>query len=170
MFYFVHTRYIPLYIPSSSSVKVHGPLTRYAKLRVVHAPGMPGTFSLPPRVSDPDMHHITCVTHVPWCMPGSVSSDFLWSRWRGEIFPAQAQPVIWRIWQEAHGLTCDWLTLQIEVTTLMKKGPVKIKAILFKINQSMYHHCLLSRLTRHVMCNYTPTLSYDFILIASCKK
>ena len=25
---------------------------------------MPGTFSPPPRVSDPDMHHGTCVTHV----------------------------------------------------------------------------------------------------------
>ena len=30
---------------------------------------MPGTFSPPPRVTDPDMHHGTCVTHVPWCMP-----------------------------------------------------------------------------------------------------
>ena len=26
----------------------HGPLSRYVKLRVVHAPGMPGTFSPPP--------------------------------------------------------------------------------------------------------------------------
>ena len=38
----------------------HGPLTRYAKLRVPHAPGMPGAFSPPPRVSDPDMHLGTC--------------------------------------------------------------------------------------------------------------
>ena len=29
-------------------VPIHGALTRYAKLRVAHAPGMPGTFSLPP--------------------------------------------------------------------------------------------------------------------------
>ena len=43
---------------------------------------MPGTFSPPPRVSDSDMHHGTCVTHVPWCMPGSLTSYFLWSRWR----------------------------------------------------------------------------------------
>ena len=63
---------------------VHGPLYRYVKLRVAHAPGMPGTFSTPPRVSDPDMHHDTCVTHVPWCMTGSQSSSFLWSRWRGK--------------------------------------------------------------------------------------
>ena len=33
-----------------------GPLTRYVKLRVAHAPGMPGTFSPPPQVRDPDMH------------------------------------------------------------------------------------------------------------------
>ena len=53
-------------------------------MRVVHAPGMPGTSSPPPRVSDPDMHHGTCGTHVPWCMPGSLTSGFLWSRWRGK--------------------------------------------------------------------------------------
>ena len=54
------------------------PLTRYVKLRIAHAPGMPGTF---PRhrlqkkalVSDLGMHHGTCVTHVPWCMSGSLT-------------------------------------------------------------------------------------------------
>ena len=56
----------------------YGPLTRYVKLRVVHAPGMPGTFSRhrfqrKPLVSDPGMHHGTCVTHVPWCMSGSLT-------------------------------------------------------------------------------------------------
>ena len=51
---------------------------------VAHAPGMPGTFSPPPQVSNPDMHHGTCVTHVPWCMSGSLTSGFLWSRWRGK--------------------------------------------------------------------------------------
>ena len=63
---------------------LNGPLTRYVKLRVAHAPGMPGTFSPPPRVIDPDVHHGTCVTHVPWCMTGSITSGFLWSRWRGK--------------------------------------------------------------------------------------
>ena len=42
---------------------------------------MPGTFSPPPLVSDPVMHHDTCVTHMPWCMPGSLTSGFLWIRW-----------------------------------------------------------------------------------------
>ena len=62
----------------------YGAFTRYAKLRVAHAPGMPGALSPPPRVSDPDMHHGTCVTHVHWCMPESTTNGFLWSRWRGK--------------------------------------------------------------------------------------
>ena len=81
----------------------HGPLSRYVKLRVAHAPGMPGTFSPPPRVSDLDMHHGTCVMHVPWGMPRSPT--ILCSRWRGEkflAFPAHAQPAILRICQEDH--------------------------------------------------------------------
>ena len=63
---------------------LYEPLTRYVKLRVAHAPGMPGTFSPPPRVSYPDRHHCTCVMHVPWCIPGTLTSGFLWSRWRGK--------------------------------------------------------------------------------------
>ena len=64
-----------------------------------HAPGMPGTFSPLPQVSDPDMHHGTCVMHVPWCMPGSLTSGFIWNRRRGKTFPAfpaHAQPAILR--------------------------------------------------------------------------
>ena len=41
---------------------------------------MPGTFSLPPRVSDPDMHH-----GMPWCMPGSLTSSFLWIGGGGNV-------------------------------------------------------------------------------------
>ena len=79
----------------------NGPLTRYVTLWVAYAPGLPGTFSPPRLVSDSDMHHGTCVKHVPWCMPGSLTSGFLWRRWRGKsfpVFPAQAQPAILRIW------------------------------------------------------------------------
>ena len=71
------------------------------KFAGAHAPGMPGTFSPSPQVSDPDMHHGTCVTHVPWCMPGSLTSGFLWNRRRGKTFPAfpaHAQTAILRIW------------------------------------------------------------------------
>ena len=63
----------------------HGLLAKYVKLCVAYALGMPGTFSPPLRVSDPDMHHVTCVTHVPWCMPGSLTSGFLWSLRRENV-------------------------------------------------------------------------------------
>ena len=62
----------------------NGPLDRYVKLRVTHALGMPGMFSLSPRVSDPDMHHGTCGMHLPWCIPGSLTCGFLWSWRRGK--------------------------------------------------------------------------------------
>ena len=64
----------------------HGPLSRYVKLWIVHAPGMPETFSPPPQISVPDMHHDTFVTRVAWCVPGSLTSGFLWS-WGGENVP-----------------------------------------------------------------------------------
>ena len=89
---------------------MHGPLTRYVKLRVAHAPGMPGTFSphptsKKPLVSDPGMHHGTCVTHVPGCMSGSLT------RGDGEDVPSRhsrrmRKPAILRIWQETHDKSC----------------------------------------------------------------
>ena len=52
-----------------------------------------------PLVSDPGMHHGTCVTHVSWCMSGSLT------RGGGENLPgipgACAARNL-RIWQEAH--------------------------------------------------------------------
>ena len=84
----------------------HGPLARYVKMRVAHAPGRPGTFPSPPRVSVPDMHHGTRMTHVSGYMPGSLIYGFLWSRWRIKLsrhIPAHAQPTLLCIWKEAHG-------------------------------------------------------------------
>ena len=52
-----------------------------------------------PLVSDPGMHHDTCVTHVPWCMSGSLTCG------GGENvpgIPGACAPAILRIWQEAH--------------------------------------------------------------------
>ena len=57
-------------------------------------------FQRKPLVSDPGMHHGTCVTHVPWCMSGSRT------RGGGENvpgIPGACAPAISRIWQEAHG-------------------------------------------------------------------
>ena len=41
-------------------------------------------FCPPSWVSDPDMHHGRCVTHVPRCMPGSLTSGFFLNWWRGK--------------------------------------------------------------------------------------
>ena len=57
-------------------------------------------FRRKPLVSDPGMHHGTCVTHVPWCMSGSLTCG------GGENvpgIPGACAPAILRIWQEAHG-------------------------------------------------------------------
>ena len=56
-------------------------------------------FQRKPIVSDPGMHHGTCVTHVPWCMSGSLTCG------NGENvpgIPGACAPAILRIWQEAH--------------------------------------------------------------------
>ena len=79
------SRVLVVVIKRSWDLFMHVPLARYVNLRVAHAPGMPGTFFPPPRVSNPDMHHDTCVTHVPWCRPGSLTCGFLWSRWGGNL-------------------------------------------------------------------------------------
>ena len=55
------------------------------QIRKIAGCGNAGNVFTIPGGCDPDMHHGTCVTHVPWCMPGSLTSGFLWSRWRGNV-------------------------------------------------------------------------------------
>ena len=60
------------------------------------------------------MHHGTCVTHVPWCMSGSLTCD------DGENvpgIPGACAPAILRIWQEAHVLT-HWPLRKCNLQTL----------------------------------------------------
>ena len=96
------------------------------KFADAHAPGLPGTFCSPLRVSDPYMHHGTYVTHVPWYMPVSPTSGYFWSRRRGKTFPAfpaHAQPTILRIWQEAHSFSfhVNWTSHSWESQCLILK-------------------------------------------------
>ena len=58
----------------------NGPVTRYAKSRVTCAGNVFGAthFNRKPLVSDPGMHHgtcitLTCITLVPWCVSGSLT-------------------------------------------------------------------------------------------------
>ena len=89
----------------TGNYRYNGPLTRCVKFRVAYVPGMTGKFSRhrlqqKPLVSDPSIHHGTCVTHMPWCILGSLTRG-------GEeafpVFPAHAQPAILIVWQEDHG-------------------------------------------------------------------
>ena len=62
----------------------HGPLTRYAKLRVAHAPGMPRTFSPPPTsketASERSRHASRHVRHARAVMPVGIANP----RWQGK--------------------------------------------------------------------------------------
>ena len=49
-----------------------------------------------PLISEPDMHHGTIITHVPWCMSRSLTCG------GGENVPGAYAPAIWRIWQDVH--------------------------------------------------------------------
>ena len=57
-------------------------------------------FPRKPLVSDPGMHHGTCVTHVPWCMSGSLTCG---DEENVPGIPGACAPAILRIWQVAHG-------------------------------------------------------------------
>ena len=56
--------------------------------------GILGTFSPPSRVSD--LHWARAVRRVTWCMPGSLTSCFLWSWLWGNVpgIPGHEQPTI----------------------------------------------------------------------------
>ena len=74
------TRFYWLQLPHPSAHIGHGPFVRYVKIL-----GCACTVNSPPsRVSNLNVHHGTCLTHVPRCILGSLTSDFLWSRWRGK--------------------------------------------------------------------------------------
>ena len=67
-------------------------------------------FQRKPLVSNPSMHHGTCVTHVPWCMSGSLTCG------DGENvpgIPGACAPAILRIWQQAHAVRVKHLVILI---------------------------------------------------------
>ena len=78
-------------------------------------------FQRKPLVSDPGMHHGTCVSHVPWCMSGSLTCG------DGENvpgIPGACAPAILRIWQEVHGLkskVVGWLLTKMHTQCSVTK-------------------------------------------------
>ena len=75
---------------------LHGPLTRYVKLQVAHAPGMPGTFS---PAADFKENRLLA---IPACMSGLLTCG---DRENVPGIPGACAPAILRICQEAH---CKW--------------------------------------------------------------
>ena len=101
-------------------------------MRVVHAPRMKGTFSPSPRVSDPDMRHGTCVTHVPWCMSGSLNNGSLWSRWR-ENFPGlpgacATHTFMYLARDPCKIMTCHFAFRWVELSQSSTSPPVSLRA------------------------------------------
>ena len=100
-----HTR--PAYTPTSDD----GPLWASYQIRKIAGCACAGNagnvsprrrFQRKPLVSDPGMHHGTCVTHVPWCMSESFTCV------DGENvpgIPGACAPAILRIWKEAHSVS-----------------------------------------------------------------
>ena len=100
---------------------------------------MSGTFSQPPWVSDPDMHRGTCVTHVPWCMPGSLPSGFLWSRSRGNrsrysrrmrkslFYASGKRPMTSVCFGDGQKYTYQWKNCRIWITKSTRDYWYKIK-------------------------------------------
>ena len=74
-------------------------------------------------VSDPGMHHGTCVTHVSWCMSGSLTRD------GGENvpgIPGACTPAILPIWQEAHA----WDFTTLNTRTMYTQTPIIPEAVM----------------------------------------
>ena len=94
-------------------------------------------FKRKPLVSDPGMHHGTCVTHVPWCMSGSLTCG---DEENVPGIPGTCAPAILRIWQEAHvyvliyGLVCVipldmdsyWHVLFPNVVNVLPTAPIPL--------------------------------------------
>ena len=75
-------------------------------------------FQRKPIVSDAGMHHGTCVTHVPWCMSGSLTCG------DGENvpgIPGACAPAILRIWQEAHGTILNYIEAWTKLSPFCRK-------------------------------------------------
>ena len=81
--YFFHIATVLIHWPCNSDVAIQSMTpSEWASCQVRKIAGCAcagdvGTFSPPPQVNDPDMHHDTCVMHMPGCMPGSLNSGFL---------------------------------------------------------------------------------------------
>ena len=165
---------------------INGPLARYVKLRVAHAPGRPETFSLPPRVSDLDMQHDTCVTHVPWCMPGSLPSGFVGGEnvpgipgacatrnstclVRGP-WPAASVITSFRYFYQFHSCHYFWMTTceQILFMTMWKETSFALNRLFIRRNETYTWPLFNSFGPRKKERNFTGLFKIDLFHEISC--
>ena len=114
-----------------------------------------GPLQRKPLVSDPGMHHGTCMMHVPWCMSGSLT------RGGGENvpgIPGACAPAILRIWQEAH-----WLIFVHLVT-----GAFLVIHQYCNVCTKFYHVTCLPHVTMDD-CLYTGRDTYQWLCIVCSK-
>ena len=110
-------------------MKLHGPLTRYVKLQVAHAPGMPGTFSSSPIINEtaskrsrhPSRHvrRARVVMHVGITNPR-------WPVKRSRHSRRMYNPQSLRIWREAHGIHGSRFTGQSTVYSKLNMEPISL--------------------------------------------
>ena len=90
------------YCANQGFLHLHGPLTRYIKLRI---PLALRTFSPPQRVSDPSMHHGTCLAAVWQEAYGLLvrwRSRTFGGSWRGSLLVVSLKSVAGKTFQRMH--------------------------------------------------------------------
>ena len=108
-------------------------------------------FQRKPLVCDPGMHHGTCVTHVPWCMSGSLTCS---DEENILVIPGACAPVILRIWQEAHGfITTFWYRhIQYSVLSVHILSEMRLdsKACVWPVQMPLFWQKDASWTIRHI--------------------
>ena len=95
-------------------------------------------------VSDPGMHHGTCVTHVPWCMSGLLACD------GGVNVPGilgACAPAIFRIWQEAHGSASSLIGYLLYTKVVM----MRCQHVLWSNHQLLQIYVFVCRLVVNIV-------------------
>ena len=146
----------------------------YCQIRNITGCACAARFSPPSRFSDPDMHQGTCVTHVPWCMPGSLKSGFLWNRWRGKCSRHMHNPLFnvsgKRAIERKTGIYCFHKTLN-NIGTIQWYGTVD-KRYMSTLERFRTYTCMITcKITSLKSLNvlYFQRLIHHEELFISCK-
>ena len=115
-----------------------------------------------PRVSDPDMYHCTCVTHVPWCMSGSLTSRVFSKVSGGENVPGPLRRMrnqqlyisgersMWFVWKEKtpYLLELDMLIVRYALSCNLASFQLDIDS---QLVLTVWYHDYFKTMLRHLM-------------------